>query len=65
MTIDIENEETLKLRSSRETSFDSLIYINSSGERGISNAYYELTKTTNIKDKDLFYKTKQSRTFNK
>ena len=55
MTIDIENEETLKLRSSRETFFDSLIYINSSGERGISNAYYELTKTTNIKDKDLSF----------
>jgi hypothetical protein len=53
MIIDINNKENLKLKSSRDTFLQSLIFINSIDKRNISNVYYELTRTTNIKDKDL------------
>lgn len=47
------NSENLKLKSTRNTFLQSLIFINSIDKRNISNIYYELTRTTNIKDKDL------------
>lgn len=53
MIIDINDKENLKLKSSRDTFLQSLIFINSIDKRNISNVYYELTRTTNIKDKDL------------
>ena len=53
MIIDIKNKENLKLNSSRDTFHKSLIFINSIDKLNISNVYYELTRTTNIKDKDL------------
>ena len=53
MIIDINNKENLVLKSSRDTFLQSLIFINSIDKRNISNIYYELTRTTNIKDKDL------------
>ena len=53
MIIDIKNKENLKLISSRDTFLQCLVFINSIEKRNISNIYYELTRTTNIKDKDL------------
>ena len=53
MIIDIRNKEILKLNSSRDIFYKSLFFINSIGKRNINNIYYELTRTTNIKDKDL------------
>jgi hypothetical protein len=53
MIIDIKNKENLKLKSTRDTFLQSLIFINSIDKRNISNIYFELTRTTNIKDKDL------------
>ena len=53
MIIDINNKENLKLKSSRDTFLQCLIFINSIDKSNISNVYYELTRTTIIKDKDL------------
>jgi len=53
MIIDINNKENLKLKSSRDVYLQCLIFISITNKRNISNVYYELTRTSNIKDKDL------------
>lgn len=53
MIIDLDKIENLKLISSRDTFLRSLAFINLIDKRNISNIYYELTRTTNVKDKDL------------
>lgn len=53
MIIDIHNKENLKLKSSRDVFLQCLIFISYTKKRNISNVYYELTRTSNIKDKDL------------
>ena len=58
MIIDIKNKEVLKLESSRDIFLQGLKFINSIDKYNTGNIYFELTRTTNIRDEDinfLFY----------
>jgi hypothetical protein len=49
------DKEYLKLKSTREVFLQSLYFINSIDKNKLLNIYYELTRTTNIRDVDLDY----------